>query len=340
MKKIIISFFLILNLNVFAASSPSGIAAGPACNAATGGASSLMTVMMNAIESIYNILPIKIMGIQVTPSYGADDISTVGGYCGCWRPYYTPGVVIEFWEPLAVIDVSNIPNCMPSLGMHIDIDIVAGGSFQEVYKENTQNRESFQVTYLNYPLFAMLGMFTDMVCTGDSDMDLMYLSTIDPLWQNDKWSILVNPDAFLFANKIAQMICVVDAIAAMFNHPLDPLYWCFGSWHPTFPLTKHTMEVSHPEAAMSIAAKTLHRMHRMFQLNGTIDYPGLCSQYPQPIISKRQYNMFPIFPLMPHPYRIPIGKTGFIWNAGQDVPVVNSHVWSIVVYRKRNCCSS
>ena len=29
--------------------------------------------------------------------------------------------------------------------------------------ENTQNRESFQVTYLNYPLFAMLGMFTDMV---------------------------------------------------------------------------------------------------------------------------------------------------------------------------------
>jgi conjugal transfer pilus assembly protein TraU len=339
LKKILISFLIVFNINLVAVESPSSLNASQACKAAIGN-NSLMTVMMNTIKSIHNILPITIAGIQVTPNMGANDINTTGGYCGCWRPWYTPGIVIGFWEPIAIIDASNIPNCLPSLGMHIDIDIVAGSSFQEVYKENTQNRESFQVTFLNYPIFSMIGLFKDMVCTADSDMDISYISTIDPFWQNDKWSIILHPDAFLFANKIAQLICIVDAVTAQFDHPLDPLYWCFGSWNQTFPLTKATSEVAHPEAAMSAASKLLHKMHRQSMLNGTIDYPGLCSQYPMPIMSKRQYNMFPVYPLMPHPYRIAIGKSGFFWGIGQEVPIVNSHHWSIAVYRKRNCCSS
>ena len=148
LKKILISFLIVFNINLVAVESPSSLNASQACKAAIGN-NSLMTVMMNTIKSIHNILPITIAGIQVTPNMGANDINTTGGYCGCWRPWYTPGIVIGFWEPIAIIDASNIPNCLPSLGMHIDIDIVAGSSFQEVYKENTQNRESFQVTFLN-----------------------------------------------------------------------------------------------------------------------------------------------------------------------------------------------
>jgi hypothetical protein len=174
LKKILISFLIVFNINLVAVESPSSLNASQACKAAIGN-NSLMTVMMNTIKSIHNILPITIAGIQVTPNMGANDINTTGGYCGCWRPWYTPGIVIGFWEPIAIIDASNIPNCLPSLGMHIDIDIVAGSSFQEVYKENTQNRESFQVTFLNYPIFSMIGLFKDMVCTADSDMDMLHI---------------------------------------------------------------------------------------------------------------------------------------------------------------------
>ncbi|MCT7910363.1 TraU family protein [Arcobacter lacus] len=339
LKKIIINLLIFSNIYMLAENIPSSLNASKACKSAIGN-NSLMTVMTNTITSIYNILPISIAGVNVTPSNGAEDINTTGGYCGCWRPWYTPGIVIGFWEPVAIIDVSNIPNCLPSLGMHLDIDIVAGSSFQEINKDNTQNKESYQVTYLKYPVFSMIGLFKDMVCTGDSDMDISYISTIDPLWQNDMWSIFIHPDAFLFANTIAQFACIIDAVASQIGFPLDPLYWCFGSWNQTFPLTKATSGVSSPEAAMSSASKLLHKMHRQSMLNGTIDYPGLCSQYPMPIMSKRQYNLFPVYPIMSHPYRIPIGRSGFVWNPGMEVPVVNSHQWSIAVYRKRNCCSS
>jgi len=334
LKKIVISILIIFNLNMFA-----NVASGQACKA-TIGSGSVIRVMTNVITSIYNILPITIASVPIGAIKGAEDIDTTGVYCGCWRPFYIPGIPIGFWEPLAIIDVSNIPNCLPSLGMHIDIDIVAGSSFQEVYKDNTQNRESFQVTYIKYPILTIIGLFKDMICKESMDMDIAYMSTIDPLWQNDLWSMLIHPDAFLFANPIANLACIVDSVAAQAGFPIDPLYWCFGSWNQTFPLTKTTNEVSHPEAAMASASKLLHKLHRQAMLSGTIDYPGLCSKYPMPIMSKRQYNMFPVYPVMSHPYRIPIGRTGLIWSPGLEVPVVNSHHWSIVVYRKRNCCSS
>lgn len=316
-------------------------AATAACNAAIGGPSSAMMVLTNTITTIYNILPIKIAGVTITPSMGLEDFSgTSSPTCVCMTPFPRVGIPLELWESNALIDVSSIPNCIPTLGMSLPIGVVAGSSFQEINKSNTQNKESYQITYIKYPLFAMLSLFLDILCMDkDGSIDIAYLSTIDPLWQNDMWSLLLNPDAFLFANPIAQLACIPDAVTSQVGFPIDPLYWCMGSWNQTFPLTKATSGVTSPESAMAIASKTIFKLHRQFMLWGTAGTSALCGRYPMPIMMKSQYMMYPVFPLMTHPFRIPIGRTGMIWSVGQDVPVVNSHVWSIMTYKKRNCCA-
>lgn len=331
-----ILLFLILPISSFAVAGLSTAV----CSNATKGGTSAIQVFTSVFATAYNILPIRIAGVQVTPSFNLEDYSNVSlPICYCSDPFPRIGIPIELWEPLALIDVSNIPNCSPTLGMALSIDIVAGSSFQEINKQNTQNKESYQITYIKYPLFKMLSLFLDIACLeADGSVDVAYLSTVDPLWQNDMWSIIVNPDAFLFANPIAQFACIPDSVASNLGFPLDPLYWCQGSWNQIFPLTKATTGVSSPESAMAIATKTLFKLHRQLMLWGTTGLPSLCGKSPMPIMRKSQYMMYPLYPIMPHPFRIPIGRTGLIWGAGQDVPVINSHVWTIMVYRKRSCC--
>ena len=136
----------------------------------------------------------------------------------------------------------------------------------------------------------------------------------------------------------AQLACIPDSVSSQSGYPLDPLYWCFGSWNQTFPLTKATSGVTSPESAMGIASRTLFKLHRQFMLWGSIGSQGLCGKYPMPIMRKSQYAMYPVYPIMSHPVRIPIGRSGMLWSVGQDVALANSHTWAIMIYRKRNCC--
>lgn len=332
--KLLIVGFMAQNLNALVASS--------ACNAALGGNSALQ-IFTNVLTSSYNALPIRIGGIPIVPNIsGADDYSsTKSPICICPTPFPRVGLTLGYWEPLAIIEASAIPNCSPTIGTHLPIDVVAGGSFQEINKQNTQNKESYQINYIKYPIFKMLSLFVDnyLCFQGDGGLDYLYLSTVDPLWQNDMWSAIVNPDTYLFANPIANLACMADAVKANTGFSIDAMYWCFGSWNQTYPLTKATTGVTSPESAMAIASKTLFKLHKQFMLMGTVGEKALCGKYPMPIMRKSQYAMFPVYPLMTHPKRIPIGRSGFLWGVGQDAPIVNTHNWAIMIYRKKDCCA-
>ncbi len=75
LKKILISFFIsaIFYSNASAAAgTPAAVAA---CSAATKGATSAIQILTSTITTIYNILPIKIAGVSITPSMGLEDIA-------------------------------------------------------------------------------------------------------------------------------------------------------------------------------------------------------------------------------------------------------------------------
>jgi conjugal transfer pilus assembly protein TraU len=65
----------------------------------------------------------------------------------------------------------------------------------------------------------------DFPCTEKRDFDLAYMTEVDPLWNDDSLAFIINPEALLFGNPIAQTACVADSVAAAVYQPIDPLFW-------------------------------------------------------------------------------------------------------------------
>ncbi|MFP1526985.1 TraU family protein [Escherichia coli] len=51
-----------------------------------------------------------------------------------------------------------------------------------------------------------------MGCLEGGDLDIAYLSEIDPTWTDSSLTTILNPEAVIFANPIAQGACAADAM--------------------------------------------------------------------------------------------------------------------------------
>lgn len=312
-----------------------------ACQVAIGGGASIAMVLSNVFATTYNILPIRIAGIPIGVSTNAEDfVTTSSPICVCADPFPRVGVALSFWEPFTIMDVSGIANCVPSLGVSIPLPGL-GNNFQATTpsSQGASNNQSYQVSYVKYPFFKMLELMQDVACLSpDGSTDTFYPTSVDPLWQSDSWSIMTTPDALLFANMFAQFACIPDSVAANFGFSIDPLYWCIGSWGNMFPIGASNSGLASADGAMAAATRMLFKLHRQFMLWGTLGNVGLCGKYPMPILRKSAYTMYPVYPLMLWPFRTPIGRSGMVWGHGQNVAGINNHVWSIMTYRKVDCC--
>jgi hypothetical protein len=88
------------------------------------------------------------------------------------------------------------------------------------------NGAFYHVHWYKYPLTYWLNIITSAGCLEGGDMDIAYLSEIDPTWVDSSLTTILNPEAILFANPIAQGACAADALASAFHMPLDMLFWC------------------------------------------------------------------------------------------------------------------
>ncbi|VEC46219.1 conjugal transfer protein TraU [Klebsiella aerogenes] len=66
-------------------------------------------------------------------------------------------------------------------------------------------------------------------------MDIAYLSEIDPTWVDSSLTTILNPEAILFANPIAQGACAADALASAFPYAAGCafLVWLAATAHFT-----------------------------------------------------------------------------------------------------------
>jgi len=315
--------------------------ASAACSATLEGTpATAQKVWMTALGTLYNIFPIKIGGITVMSFSGLEDVKTVSSapVCVCVDPIPRVGVKVSLWEPIGLIEVTSIPGCSPSLGMSIPLSLYPL-SFGANNEEVDYNHHAYQVHYWKFPVFTVLNLFLDFLCLEKGGVDLSYATEYDPLWQNDVWASILNPEAILVANPIAQMACMADSAAANLGFPLDFLWWCLGSWGSLYPFTKSHAQGTNLTAQMAISAKMVAKLHREMLLWGSVGEAGLCGMYPMPIMRKSQYSLLPIHPV-PHPLRVPIGRDEKImWGSGKEVPFVNHHVYVNVLYRKRDCCA-
>ncbi len=315
------------------------------CKLATKGFKSSIEILIKSTTTIYNVFPIRIGGVEILNLKGLEDYNAVGKFpaCVCIVPPAIPrvGIKIALWEPIAIVEPTALPYCSPVLGTDLPINFglgsfSVGGSDK---KSTTEALNTYQTHYIKFPTFKLLQLFMDFVCLDlDASLDLAYLSEVDPTWQNDAWATILGPEAFLVSNPVAQFSCMADAIASTLGFPLDPLWWCFGTWGSAFPLSENVKGGSNIVASGNIVARTLLKMHRQLLLWGSVGEAGLCKKFPMPVMRKSQYGVYPIFPIG-FPKRFPIGRAERLWAFGQDVPAINMHVYAWIVYRKRDCCA-
>ena len=84
----------------------------------------------------------------------------------------------------------------------------------------------------------------------------MYLSEIDPTWNNDGVAFFLNPEAALFANPIAIAACAVDCTSATVgvDTAADSMFWCAGCWGNLYPLTGNIASKGSPPRDSSLLA--------------------------------------------------------------------------------------
>jgi conjugal transfer pilus assembly protein TraU len=283
--------------------------------------------------------PIKIAGITVFPG-GDDPGSSNAPICFCKRPPLPlplPGIPVAFWEPVRLVDVTRTPYCFVSLGgLSLGGSATGRGDIEEDPEDNTK-RSFYHVHWYIYPAFFLFEKLIDFVCVEMGSFDVAYISELDPLWNDDEKSAIINPEALVFGNPIAQLACVADCVAASASLPLDPLFWCGGCQGSLYPFTGTVGDhVGGVQASLLLVQRMAAKLHRQLLLWGTYGDEARCNKYPMPIIKKTMYRTQMTYP--GNPGRCdPMGRTETLWQAGREFPYKGSD-FGYLLWRKRDCC--
>jgi len=150
------------------------------------------------------------------------------------------GLNIGYWEPIALVEVTDTPYCLVNLGGHrLSLGLKSSRGGRHVVGDGQQHA-FFHVHWYKYPLITWLNIITSAGCHQGGDFDVAYLTELDPTWRDSEMSFVLNPEATLFGHATTASSCAADALASSFNNqPQDKLFWCAGAHGPFYPLTGH-----------------------------------------------------------------------------------------------------
>ncbi len=242
---------------------------------------------------------------------------------------------------MRLLDVTPKPFCFVNLaGLDINpgLDI---GMKKWSQKNGRSQSGSWHVHYYVYPLLYWLELLTDFICLEPASFDVAYITEIDPLWQDDELTFLINPEAALFGNLIAHAACAADCVKSSTGLPFDELFWCAGCQGSMYPLNGNIQaQYGQVQGSVLAAERMIYKLHRELILWGTSGKDALCTKYPQPIIKKSQYRLQMTNPVATTSGKYacnPIGRSTNLWSAGKMIPTVGED-FGYLLWRKRNCC--
>mgnify|MGYP000854769591 CR=1 FL=1 len=262
--------------------------------------------------------------------------------CECpvdYPPYELIGITISLWPPSYYVEVVKDPYCFPSYGVNMDSEgqqLLKRGGGGEIGTGNPETSTFMQAHFWYFYILGILDEALDSMCQEMTSTDLVGLSEIDPLWQDDELAVLIQPEALLYANFAAQLSCIADAISSNIGYSTSPLYWCVGSSGSLFPLTGHANNDDLLQAYELIVGRAVFRMHRQAAIcDGACWY---CQCMYTPIWIKHHYRdqiAWPVNAGFCHAF----GTTDIVWGPGKNPPDVRRMDNLIfLLYRKRTCC--
>jgi len=284
------------------------------------------------------LFPIHLGGVNVTPGE-KDYMNYQVSVCACAGTPPKIGVPLAFWEPVALIDVTRTPYKSIVLGgTSLSSSTVKGrGGLSHV---GDSGRHSFyNVHYYHFPVMGFLGMLPGFSCIEQgSDINISYMSELDPYWLDDAWSSVFNPEAYLFANPLAQTACIPDCTASSMDSPTDKLFWCAGCLGSLYP---HMGHVSHHiggiQASSLLVQRLLSKMHSLAMVWGA-EENNYCHKKFYPRIKKSLYKTQLTYPIAAAQGPCnPLGKSDLLWGAGKSYPYEGED-FVYLIWTKKHCC--
>lgn len=293
--------------------------------------------MVNPISDVCweCLYPITIGASEIFKGDLPDTNNPSSPICFCGKPIPRMGVAAGFWEPVRLADVSKQPFCFPTLGgMEIDLGFYIGRGGSP--RSSDSGNGFWHLHWYNYPIITWLELVMDFLCLENGGFDLAYMTELDPLWSEDGLAFIINPEALLFANPIAQAACAADCIKSSLGLPSDAMFWCGGCQGSIYPLDGHIQaHVGSIQSSLLAVERFTFKLHRQLMAYGTSGEKALCSKYVMPILKKSQYRSQLVVPVPSDCYQY--GRTTTIYESGKEIPV-SGEDFGYLIWRKRNCC--
>jgi conjugal transfer pilus assembly protein TraU len=291
------------------------------------------------------VFPIRIGGVPLgggggdIPAGAADQ-----GTCLCQDTLGVPhvGVTISMWEPARAIEIVRNPGCSPILGgaKLPSAGLLRRGMHGEAV--HTQGDKAFfHYHYWSFPVLLLLDLFVVDRCVQDGyvDLDLMFMSELDPTWAFDELAWWSTPELALTSNPLVQAACVGDAVSANLGEPVDSLFWCAGSWGGLYPLVGTVLAPDNlVETSSLLATRALASAHRRGLSWRTMGNDTLCRGQIDPFIPKSQYELSMWHPVAEANGRHAIGESTLQWGEWRNVPGEGDNVH--LVWRWNDCCTA
>lgn len=289
------------------------------------------------------IFPVKIGGRISVGGGGQQDLpdANENPFCTCGGAgSFTVGVRVSFWEPARMVETVNNAYCFPGLGTGLTNPAPGTLNGSQGTVESSGGNSSFaQAHYYIFPVWTLLELFADFPCLEESGFDMAYMTEIDPMWNSDTLSFYINPEAILFGNPVAQLACLPDSVASSAGYPIDPLFWCMGSWGSAYPLSG-TSTMANPTAANAgLAARMIFKLGRELMLfDPSVD---VCGATPTPVWIKSHYRLQIARPVRGNEC-VPIGRSDLLWGGSKNPPAgtgansPDNFLW--MIFRRTSCC--
>jgi len=290
------------------------------------------------------IFPLRIAGIPISmggdePPEGSVDIPLC--YCQDDLGVPRPGFTTSMWEPARLIEFQRIPGCASVLGgIRFPVDRLRIGNHQARQGDGAE-ATYMHAHYYSFPLLDIMELFTESTCNADGymDLDLLYLSELDPTWNNSSLAFFVNPEAAAVANPLAVTACSADAASSTAGKPMDSLWWCAGTLGSIYPLAGYQYEnFGIVRATSKLKIKFMAALHRRGLEWETIGEANMCGGGIAPTMPKTQYKFTLLHPLPEANDAHVMGESDLIWGNGRTIPGVGEDL-IYTIWRWTDCCN-
>lgn len=250
------------------------------------------------------------------------------------------GLNIGFWEPFSLVDVTDTPYCLVNLGGHklnLGLKQGRGGKLSQGLGSS---HAFYHVHWYKYPLIYWLNLITSLGCMQGGEFDVAYMTELDPTWRNSSMSFVLNPDAILFSNPVAQASCAADGVASTATlKPLDHLFWCAGTQGNIYPLNGHIhAPISPVQSALLLAERMNFKLHREppFIYDSSPRLGEICKEHHYWVTPKSRYRYEMVNQVADGKHCYPSGYSTLGWEA-LKIKAGTPQQYGFLLWRKRNC---